>query len=218
MIAAKCIVALAMLLPVAASAAELAVSVSGVDGRAVSDAVVTLTRVDAAAAAEPQGAVIDQRGKQFAPWVTALPRGGELVFTNHDDITHHVYSFSPTRRFSFRLQPGERHAPLAVERDGVIVLGCNIHDWMVGYVYVSDADFSAITDAAGVARFAALPAGEWQVRMWHPGLERAKLPPAQTVRLNDDTRPAFRLAIRLGSPLSVTGPREPLDDSGYASP
>ncbi|MGR9107326.1 MAG: carboxypeptidase regulatory-like domain-containing protein, partial [Gammaproteobacteria bacterium] len=52
---------------------------------------------------------------------------------------------------------------------GEVVLGCNIHDWMKAYVFVSDAPYFTVTDAAGAARLD-LPPGDYRVRVWHPEL------------------------------------------------
>lgn len=205
--------AFAVLSSFTANGAKLTVAVIGHDGNPVEHAVVSLSG-DGADASPAAPAVIDQAGKQFAPWVLAATRGADVAFSNHDGIAHHVYSFSPAKRFSFRLQSGERHAPIRFDEPGVVVLGCNIHDWMVGYVHVTDAPFTATTDAHGETRFTGIPAGEWRVNLWHPGLDdetierRATLAAAQSLRLE----------IRLERALDETGPREPLDDGSYALP
>lgn len=203
-----------LLVPFGLPAAELRVTVTGVDGSPVAHAAVVLEHDGEPGSTGRRRAVIDQQDKQFAPWVTAVPAGSELVFTNHDDITHHVYSFSPARRFSFRLQAGEKREPMTVPQDGVIVLGCNIHDWMVGYVLVADASAVATTDAGGEARFTLAP-GKWRVRVWHPGFGSGESPASREIEIRE--RP-LAVAFRLTAPLTETGPREPLDESGYGSP
>src|SRR5690606_16903000 len=85
----------------AAGAGELRVLVRASDGTPVEHAVVSLGGREVPA--DDVAVLIDQRGKQFQPWVVALRRGQAVAFSNQDDITHHVYSFSPARRFSFRL-------------------------------------------------------------------------------------------------------------------
>jgi hypothetical protein len=55
-----------------------------------------------------------------------------------------------------------------------VVLGCNIHDWMVGYIYVSETPFFAKTEASGKATVDDLPAGEYSVRIWHPSMEHGE--------------------------------------------
>jgi hypothetical protein len=52
----------------------------------------------------------------------------------------------------------------------VVVLGCNIHDWMVGYVYVSESPYFAKTRVDGTARLRDVPPGAYVVRVWHPQL------------------------------------------------
>ena len=209
------IAALAALAAVGVPAAELEVAVVGVDGKPVASAVVMLRSNVAAAAprAAAAAATVDQMNKQFAPWVQVLRVGTPVRFANHDDITHHVYSFSPAKRFAYRLQTGEVQGPLDFDAPGVVVLGCNIHDWMVGYLYVTDAPRALVTDADGRARFGALAAGAWQVQVWHPGLTAAAAPPDRSVMLAADDR--LSISLKLGAALRETGPRRPLAGSDY---
>jgi len=51
---------------------------------------------------------------------------------------------------------------------GLVVLGCNIHDEMVGYVLVTESPYHATTDEAGGARFRDLPPGTYRVTVWGP--------------------------------------------------
>ena len=206
------LVSLVLLAPL--EAAELRVVARDINGVPLPDAVVTLA--SASGHVKPASEiVIDQHGKQFRPWVTAVRKGDEITFSNHDNITHHVYSFSPAKRFSFRLQSGEQQDPVVFNEPGVVVLGCNIHDWMVGYVHVSDADYSIVTDTKGSARFPDIPVGKWRVSLWHPGLVDGALPELEPIELNGSSQ---TLEIRLRRHLTETGPREPLDDSSYALP
>jgi hypothetical protein len=45
---------------------------------------------------------------------------------------------------------------------------------MISYLYVTDAPWFARTDASGHVRFDDLPAGAYDVRVWHP-----RLPPSR---------------------------------------
>ena len=51
---------------------------------------------------------------------------------------------------------------------GIVALGCNIHDYMQAYVYVGESPFLAVTDEQGIATFAELPTGNYQLKLWHP--------------------------------------------------
>lgn len=208
--------AVVMLLPLRAGAAGLTVSVTGVDGRPVTSAVITVEPLSVAAglpARAPGSVVVDQKGKLFRPWVTVVHVGTQLVFANHDDITHHVYSFSPAKRFSFRLHAGEQHPALLLGKPGIVVVGCNIHDWMIAYIDVTTAPYFALTGRDGIARLDMLPAGHWRVNLWHPGLEQN--PGAYTRVVTIGEAQTVTLAIHLTTVLTQTGPRHPMDDAGY---
>ena len=81
------------------SAASVEVTVKDASGTAVPDAVVYAQRSGVTGLAKKQ-TVIDQRDKQFVPYVTAVQVGTSIMFPNSDNIRHHVYSFSPAKSSS----------------------------------------------------------------------------------------------------------------------
>jgi len=82
-----------------------------------------------------------------------------------------VYSFSSPKRFELRLYEGTPTDPLLFDKPGVVVLGCNIHDWMLGYIYVTDDPWFAVTDAHGHLKIDQLPAGHYAATLWHPQIQ-----------------------------------------------
>ena len=50
---------------------------------------------------------MDQVNKEFVPHVLPVAVGTEVSFPNHDQIHHHVYSFSRTKTFEIPLYKGE---------------------------------------------------------------------------------------------------------------
>lgn len=161
-----------------AAAAELEVRINDRQGKPVGDAVVTIVARNPAAPdkakapVRPSAArrVVDQKALAFTPYVEVFRPGDEVLYRNSDSIRHHVYSFSPIKAFEFVLAPGETSPPLKLERSGVIAVGCNIHDGMINYLYISDAPWVARTDARGTVVFRDLPAGAFDVRVWQPRL------------------------------------------------
>lgn len=148
-----------------AGAATLDVELLDGQGQPLDNAVLSLR--GPAPALAIQTAVVDQRDKQFMPRVLAVRTGTSVMFPNSDNIRHHVYSFSAAKRFELRLYQGTPSEPVLFDQPGVVVLGCNIHDWMLGYVYVSDDPWLAVSDERGRIRLE-LPAGTYQVSLWHP--------------------------------------------------
>jgi len=121
-------------------------------------------------------AVVDQINKQFAPQVSVIETGTTVSFPNRDNIRHHVYSFSPAKPFELKLYSGKPSNPVLFDHAGVVTLGCNIHDVMLGYVVVVDTPFHAITDAQGLARIHGLPPGDYHLHAWTPGVHQGEHP------------------------------------------
>lgn len=148
-----------------ASAATLDLVLLDDHGQPLGNTVVSL-RGEGPSPDAPTG-VMDQRDLQFMPRVLAVRTGTSVKFPNSDNIRHHVYSFSPAKRFELRLYKGTPSEPVLFDKPGLVVLGCNIHDWMLGYVYITDDPWFVVSDDQGHARLE-LPAGTYQVSLWHP--------------------------------------------------
>jgi plastocyanin len=185
-----------------ASAAPLQIQFVGVDGKGIAGTVVTLRSTDAARpVAKPTAAAIDQVDRQFVPHVLVIPVGSQVVFPNSDSISHQVYSFSPAKKFQLPLYRGKPYPPVLFDREGVVTLGCNIHDQMRAYVYVVAAHYFGRTDAAGGWSVADVEPGDYNVEIWHP-LSRTQRP---VLEQKNVTVPASgaRLTLRAAVPLKL---------------
>jgi len=175
MSATRCVLmllaALGIALPDSARAAELYLTLNGPDRGPLADLVIVAVPASPIAAdsiiARPAGPwVMDQLQMQFEPEVLVVPAGAVVSFPNSDAVAHQVYSFSPTRRFSLGLYRGKRYPPVDFTKPGLVVLGCNIHDSMVGYIYVAESPFFGKTTATGELHLAGLPAGTYAIKAW----------------------------------------------------
>ncbi len=170
-----------LLLAVAvAQAATATFTVVDQHGVPLEQAVITLA--SPAIAAEKPAAVthlMDQAGKRFVPDVIAINKGDSIRFPNSDDIRHHVYSFSVPLTFELPLYSGEPENPVRFREAGTVVVGCNIHDRMKGYIYIVDGARHAVT-VKGMATFADLPAETLTLTIYHP---QAASDPALTVQI-----------------------------------
>ena len=187
-------------LPAWALAATLELRVLDAAGKPLPDAVVFLESDAARAAAKPAPQVdIAQAHKQFDPMVTVVPVGTAVNFPNRDTVRHHVYSFSPVRKFEIKLYVGTPAAPVVFDQPGIAVLGCNIHDQMAAWVVVVATPWYGKTAADGSLRLAAVPAGSYRLRSWHAALPPGAVPADQALVVG--TAP-LQVALRLG----VTAP------------
>jgi plastocyanin len=173
------------LLSAAAGAGTLDGRVRDAAGKPVGDAVVYATPLAGSRATPARSTreVIDQQDKEFVPHVKPLLLGTQVFFPNKDDIRHHVYSFSPAKKFELPLYKGTPAAPVTFDRPGLVVLGCNIHDWMLGYVLVLETPYFATTGSDGTVALRDLPAGPYEVRLWHPRMREPGEGPSRRVTI-----------------------------------
>jgi plastocyanin len=181
------------------SAAPLEVRVLDRAGQPLAQAVVTLESAAARAAVRPaRGLEMQQIDRQFVPGVMVVPLGSQLRFPNRDRVRHHVYSISPAKTFELKLFLGNDANPVLFDRPGVAVLGCNIHDEMIGWVVVVETPWHAVTDADGRARLDA-PAADYRLQVWHPDLPVGAPAVGQPLTLRDEAPPVtVRLPLGRG--------------------
>lgn len=168
----------------AVSAGEIEVAVRA-EGAPLEGAVISLHGL---AGPEPGTAVMDQRNTAFEPGVLVVQAGTAVSFPNSDTVRHQVYSFSPAKPFELPLYAGTPPEPVVFDQPGIVVVGCNIHDWMIGWIVVLDTPHHGRSDAAGRVRLT-VPDGQYLVRAWHPRLagapiERQALVPGEALLLD----------------------------------
>ncbi|MDT8999449.1 methylamine utilization protein [Paucibacter sp. APW11] len=169
------------LLPLPALAVPWLVQVRGSHGQALADAVVAVElKGQPSKAPATASAQMAQRDRQFQPYVLVVQTGTPVSFPNFDTVRHHVYSFSAAKKFDLKLYAGTPAEPVVFEKAGVATLGCNIHDKMSAHIVVVDTPLFGKTDAQGQLQLE-LPAGEHQLKIWHP---RLALPQLQSQALS----------------------------------
>ena len=183
--------------PLLVAAATVRVTVVNGAGSLLSDAVVLLEPLGAKVAPRPvSGLEVSQRDKQFQPRVAVVPVGSAVDFPNRDTVKHHVYSFSEAKRFEIKLYVGRPEKPVVFDRPGIVVLGCNIHDSMLGWIVVTDTPWHGRSGPDGQVTLAQVPAGSYRLRTWHPVLPAGSGGLEQALNVGGDAE----LTVRLGGP------------------
>jgi len=145
----------------------------------------------------PGGAIMDQHDKEFIPHVLAVAVGTAVSFPNRDNIRHHVYSFSPAKKFELPLYMGTPTTPVVFDKAGAVTLGCNIHDWMVGYIFVVSSPLFGKSGPDGRVRIPDVPSGAWEVRVWHPRLRASTESTGQKIAVDGGgSAVAFTVSLR----------------------
>ncbi len=125
-----------------------------------------------------------QRDKKFLPHVLAVPVGSRVSFRNQDDIFHNVFSISPAHAFDTGLKRAGDSETLAFDKPGVVELLCNIHASMNAWLVVVDTPWYAVADGAGAFRIKKVPAGDYDVEVWH---ENASQPARSKLTIGEES-------------------------------
>jgi plastocyanin len=172
-----------------AYAVDVTVEVQDKKGKKLIDAVVyfenskTVNQIDRAAID------VEQKGRQFNPLVSVVQTGTNIHFPNKDNVRHHVYSFSPAKKFELKLYSGVPANPVTFNKPGTVVIGCNIHDAMLAYIHIVDTPYFAKTDLTGVAKISNLPEGSYELKVWHYALQAENKPMQQSITINAHYQP-----------------------------
>ena len=181
-------------------AGMLHVRVVGPDAQPVPDVVVFVQQNGSANidAGKPAAAIMAQRDKRFAPHILVVQKGAAVSFPNSDVIAHHVYSFSKLNRFILPLYKGTLPDAVVFEHDGIVTLGCNIHDGMLAYIVVVDTDVFAKTNDDGRVELAVDDsASSYEVSIWSPRIRDAKGHLVQTLSGDAPGEMTFALEKKL---------------------
>jgi len=196
-------------------AGTLTARVTAPDGTPLPSAVVTAAPIGQSATAAKPGtkAVMIQKDKQFVPFVLPIQMGTAVEFPNRDPFRHQVYSFAPAKTFELKLYGNSEVSTVTFEKEGIVPLGCNIHDNMLAYVYVVGTPYFAMTEQQGDGTITQLPAGTYAVKIWHPS-QKAGQGEAGTVQVGANDTVNITVKVELKRSRTQRKPGA-IDENGY---
>ncbi|HUG90669.1 MAG TPA: hypothetical protein VML55_07545 [Planctomycetaceae bacterium] len=114
--------------------------------------------------------VFDSKDCRFMPRGLFVQTGQTVNVTNSDPFNHCVHTY-PIRnaRFNNVCQPGKPPTPLVYQKPEKlpVEVRCDCQTWMKGYHLVLDHPWGAVTDADGKFELPQLPAGKYDLKVWH---------------------------------------------------
>lgn len=136
---------------------------------------------------------VDQKACVYVPHVQAIPVGSKLELINSDPILHNIHGYLDGTKtlFNVAMPLENQKIPKTITSPGIIRLQCDAgHTWMSGYVVVADNPYYAVTDEQGNFKITEIPAGSYQLRVWHEKLgeriQTVKIDSGATTQLNVD--------------------------------
>src|SRR6185369_3485890 len=112
----------------------------------------------------PKQRVIEQRDRQFAPRLLAVPVGSTVAFPNFDPIYHNVFSRSDVTPFDLGLFKNGQSREMKFDKEGIIRIGCDLHANMSAHLVVVAAPHYAVLDDGGHFNFRSLAPGMYRLQ------------------------------------------------------
>ena len=143
------------------------------DGRLRNAAVILRPLNVAVVPAQPIKIVLDNQHCAFTPHVQVAPLGSELLLKNSDPILHTVHArLGQETLFNVGL-PNWRQVTKRLDRGGVIRIDCDVlHTWMSAAIIVTDSPYYFVSNDRGEFFFDRVPAGVYEIEIWHERLGR----------------------------------------------
>ena len=164
-----------------------------VEGGNLVNAVVTITDIKKGKKIEVKKVQLDQNGCEYHPHVLAFPAGSTVEVLNPDGILHNVHSYSKANTPFNMAQPKfKKTLDVKVDKPEVIEVKCDVHGWMHGWLVASETPYFAVTDKSGTFKLDNVPAGSYNVELWHEKLGKSSQ--KVTVKAKEDAKVNFEVA------------------------
>ncbi|MGH9869979.1 MAG: carboxypeptidase regulatory-like domain-containing protein [Candidatus Polarisedimenticolia bacterium] len=126
---------------------------------------------------------LDQKGCVYQPHVVGVQVGQPLRVVNSDPTLHNVHTMSKENRpFNFGMPvEGQQVTKHFTKPEVMVKAKCDVHPWMGAWIGVSPHPFFQVTGADGAFALRGLPAGTYEIEVWHESLGTRR----ETVTLQD---------------------------------
>jgi len=108
-----------------------------------------------------------QQDTTFVPAVVIVGTGSTIDFPNGDPFFHNVFSYSPAKRFDLGRFPQGESRSVRFDEPGIVRVYCEVHETMRSAVIVTANPFHAIVNRDGSFSIPDVPAGRWELEVWH---------------------------------------------------
>jgi hypothetical protein len=137
--------------------------------KAVQEAVVYLQKVEKGKAFEKAAKPpeINNVKCDFQPHVQVMP-AGDVDIVNSDPVLHNTHGFlDKLTVFNVALPNQGQRIKKPLKKSGLVRVECDAHGWMLGWVYVADNPYYAITSKDGTFAITDVPPGSYTLVAWH---------------------------------------------------
>ena len=120
--------------------------------------------------------VIDQNKCVYKPHIIVVQVGQTLTIKNSDDTMHNIHSVPAANK---EFNEGQGKAGMTSDKqfnipEIGIKIKCDVHSWMNAWLHVIAHPFHAVTGEDGKFTIKGLPAGQYELEVWHEKLANGK--------------------------------------------
>lgn len=121
---------------------------------------------------------IDNKACLYVPRVVGAQVGQPIRFLNGDPVLHNVHG-SPRAGGSWNFSLSRRGADRVIHlaaSEVMIPVRCDVHPWMKGFIGLVDHPYHRVTGPSGEFTLTGVPAGVYQLGVWHERLGTLVVP------------------------------------------
>ena len=146
--------------------------------KAVQDAIVYLKQVAKGKAWEKPGKppAIDNVKCDFKPHVQVIP-AGDIEIVNSDPVLHNTHGFlGKLTVFNVALPNQGQRIAKPLKKPGMVRVECDAHGWMLGWVYVAENPYYAVSAKDGTFTLTNVPPGSYTLVAWQEYTGAVEIP------------------------------------------
>jgi plastocyanin len=161
----------------------------------LANAVVMITDIKKGKKVDTKEVTLDQKGCEYQPHVLAFPAGSTVKILNPDGILHNVHSYSKVNSpFNVAQPKFKKTLEQKIEKPEAIQVKCDVHGWMEGWLVATPNPYFAVTDKSGNFKLTDVPAGTYNVEVWHEKLGKSSQ--KVTVKGKEDAKVNLEMAAK----------------------
>jgi len=158
----------------------------------LANAVVSITDIKTGKKIDTKKVTLDQKDCEYHPHVLAFPVGTPVEIQNPDGILHNVHSYSKVNpTFNIAQPKFKKTVEVKIDKPEAINVKCDVHGWMSGWLVATESPYVAVTDNSGNFKLTDVPAGTYNVEVWHETLGKSSQ--KVTVKAKEDAKANFEL-------------------------
>lgn len=109
-----------------------------------------------------------QKDYRIIPHVLPIVRGTKVIFISYDLGVHNIHTFANDPIFfDFSISQNEEYGPVKFDDEGEVMLLCNMHAQMKGFILVLQNPYFAKTGKDGTFTIEDVPTGKYDLTTWH---------------------------------------------------